>query len=241
MFLSQFLKANRASLFTISGSRMCLLIFVQALAWYPVLSEKYLDVERQIKRKTQLSASWQKIQAQSRMMEEKDFLQVDWATYSVGDQDQGTATTWQIEGRALIKEWQVLLEKVQEKSALKLVSASWESEQDSTWHGQLLFDIQEPKRNRAYENWLPTNLKAGRFVEEDWTLVSTMRVGESASALLKHKDNQHWVRQGSWLPTAGLTVDLVAFDRVTLISKDGDQVALQFRERRESNDDANNE
>ncbi|MEO9276023.1 hypothetical protein ABFY09_14395 [Marinomonas sp. 5E14-1] len=233
MFLSQFLKANRAFLFTVSCSRVCLLIFVQALAWYPVLSEKYLDVERQIKRKAQLSASWQKIQTQSRMMEEKDFLKVDWATYSVGDKVQGAATTWQVEGRTLIKEWQVLLEKVQEKIALRLVSASWESEQDGAWHGQLLFDIQEPKRNRAYEDWLPTNLKAGRFIEEDWTLVSTMRIGESASALLKHKDSQHWVRQGSWLPAAGLTVDLVVFDRVTLIGKDGDQVALQFRERRE--------
>lgn len=204
MFLSQFLIRNRASLSAISVSRVCLFVLVQVLAWYPVVSEQSADLERHVRRQEQLQASWQKIQAQARLLEEKSFLQEDWVTYSVGDKVQGVATTWQIEGRALIKEWQVLLETVQEEVALRLVSATWKRGQDGTWYGQLLFDIQEPKRNRPYENWLPTSLKAGRFVEEDWTLVSTMRAGERASALLKHKNR----------PALGAPRKLVAYGGV---------------------------
>ena len=93
-----------------------------------------------------------------------------------------------------------------------------------------MFNINAPKVNREYHNWLPSKLRTYRFERKDWRLLSTVRTDESASALVTYKKSRYWVRKGSWLPEAGLSVNAVSFDRVILVAKDGSQQALNIRE-----------
>jgi hypothetical protein len=230
MSLSQLWKINMASLLAINPRIICLLIILQLAAWYPVLSEKHSQLESHVKHKNQTVKAWQAIQRQSNIIEKGGFLQAPWVAYSVGKKEHGVLTEWQVEGSASITEWQVLLEKVQEQFALGLISVHWNKGISGNWYGDLSFDIKTPRANREYSNWLPVKLQTRRFVAKDWRLLSTMRVGDKTSALLEYKRSRHWVYQGSWLPIIGLTVESVSFDNVTLVAKDGSQVALTVRE-----------
>ena len=230
MSLSQLLKVNTSFLLTISTSintsMVCLLLILQLAIWYPTLSEEQSHLENQIKRRDRALTAWQKIKKQSNVIENNHFLQTSWTKQKIGMKEKGVVTQWQVEGQSSITEWQTLLEYIQERLSLGLVSVHWKRESSGDWYGRLSFDIQSPKANREYDNWLPTMLHIERIVEKDWRLLSTMREGDNVSALLEHKNNRYWVHQGSWLPVAGLTVDAVSFDRVALMTKGGQQIEL---------------
>ncbi|ETX09653.1 hypothetical protein MUS1_06455 [Marinomonas ushuaiensis DSM 15871] len=229
MLLSQYLKIDISSLCNITGSTVCIFIMLQLAIWYPLLSGAQDDLERHIKRKERAETEWQKIQGQANRLKGMTFLNEVWVSHHIFSEKNAVPTQWFIEGTAGLIEWQTLLEKVEEHVALGMQSVHWQRLPNGQWQGCLLFDIKIPKANREYHNWLPTKLRSYPFVEKDWQVLSTMRVGENASALLEYKQQRHWVRQGSWLPSAGLTVDTVTFDQVTLMTKEGSQIALTVR------------
>ena len=229
MFLSKYLKINSASLVNINGSVVLLLILLQIAIWYPFLSQAHDESNRQTSLKNRAENDWKRTQQQANQLHEIPLLDESWIQHSVEAAKNGVPTQWSINGIASLMEWQNVLEKIEMQFALGLLAASWQREDNRGWRGRLLFSIEAPTANREYHNWLPTKLRMNRFQQEDWQLLSTMRMGEKASALVAYKNARHWVREGSWLPDAGLTVNAVSFDRVVLIARDGSEQALVVR------------
>lgn len=236
MSLSKYLKASKSSLSNINGSAVSLLILVQTAIWYPFLSQAQDELNRQAKLKVRAEADWTKTQQQANQLRNMSLLDEPWVQHRVEGSEEGIPTQWSIRGAASLNEWQAVLEKVEERYALGLLAASWQRDKNGDWRGHLLFSLEAPKANREYHNWLPTKLRMSRFEQNDWQLLSTMRMGDKTSALVAYKDMRHWVGEGSWLPDAGVTVKDVSFDRVTLISKDGSEKALVVREKAEDDE-----
>ena len=231
MFLSKYLKANAASLNNIKGSVVLLLILLQLSIWYPFLSHAQKESNRQDRLKERIQNEWEKTQQQAKQLRDIRLSDESWLQHRVEDARNDVPTQWSIEGIASLMEWQTVLEKIESQFALGLLAASWQKEHGGDWQGRLLFAVKTPNANREYHNWLPTKLYLNRFEQNDWLLLSTMRMGENTSALVMYKDARYWVSQGSWLPDAGLTVNDVSFDRVTLIAKDGSKTALVVHEK----------
>ncbi|WP_421846639.1 hypothetical protein [Marinomonas sp.] len=236
MHLSQYLNIKKTSFFTIHGSSVLFLLLLQMAAWYPFLSDARDALKSQSRQKYQAAQRWEKAQIQAKQLEFIQFEAAPWAQHRVLATDQNVPTQWLLEGVASISKWQGLLEEIERQFALDLLSVSWRREQSGNWQGSLLFAVKAPKGNREFHNWLPTRLRAERFVLNDWQLLSTMRIGEITSALIIYKDGRHWVRQGSWLAEAGLTVSSVSFDQVVLLAIDGSQQTLLVREQGGSNE-----
>uniref|UniRef100_A6W2T6 Uncharacterized protein n=1 Tax=Marinomonas sp. (strain MWYL1) TaxID=400668 RepID=A6W2T6_MARMS len=230
MFLSKYLKTNGASLKNIKGSVVLLLLLLQIAVWYPFLSQAQDELNRQSKLKARAESDWKKTQQQAILLRDMYLLDESWLQHRVEDAKNGVPTQWSINGSASLTEWQIVLEKIETQFALDLLAASWQRGSNGYWQGHLLFAIKIPKANREYHDWLPTKLYMNRFEQKDWQLLSTMRIGDNTSALVAYKNARHWVSEGSWLPEAGLTVNEVSFDRVTLMAKDGSENALAVRE-----------
>lgn len=236
MSLSQYLNVNTSSLYNITRLTVCVFVMLQLAVWYPLLSDTQDDVDRYLKQKERAETEWRQIQEQGNKLKEAAFIDTDWVSHRITSEKNALPTLWSLEGSAGIFEWQTFFEQVEEHIALGLQSVYWKRQKNGQWRGRLLFDIETPKSNREYHNWLPTKLRGTPFVEKDWRILSTMRVDGNTSALLEHKKQRHWVRQGSWLPSVGLTVDTVSFDRVTLEAKDGSHIALTVREEGDADD-----
>jgi len=230
MSLSQYLKTDISSLYKITGSTVCVFVMLQLAVWYPFLSDAQNDLNHHLKRKERVKTEWRQIQEQANRLKEAVFINELWINHRIESEKNAMPTQWLIEGDAGIIEWQALLEKIEEHAALGLQSVQWQRLSNGQWRGRLLFDIKIPRANREYHNWLPIKLRNHPFVEKDWRILSTMRVGENTSALLEYRQKRHWVRQGSWLPSVGLTVDKVSFDQVTLRTKNGSKIELAVRE-----------
>ncbi|WP_369919873.1 hypothetical protein AB8E32_14845 [Marinomonas polaris] len=238
MFLSKYLKTNGVYLKTngvllknINGSVVLLLLLLQVAVWYPFLSQAQDDLNQQSKLKARAENDWKKTQQQANQLHDMRLLDESWLQHRVEDTKNGVPTQWSINGSASLIEWQIVLEKIETQFALGLLAASWQRESNGYWQGHLLFAIKIPKANREYHDWLPTKLYMNRFEQKDWQLLSTMRIGDNTSALVVYKNARHWVSEGSWLPDAGLTVNDVSFDRVTLMAKDGSEQALVVRKK----------
>lgn len=240
MWLSQSLKINASVFYKMTGSTVFVFAAFQLVVWYFLLSDARDDLNRHLTRKEQVEKEWQHIQNQANKLKEATFINVSWANHRIESEKAVVPTQWLIEGSASVVEWQALLERVEKHIALGLQSIHWQRGLNGQWRGRLLFDIKTPKSNREYHNWLPTKLRSNPFTEKGWQVLSTMRVGESTSALLKYKQQPHWVREGSWLPSVGLMVDAVFFDRVILQTKDGSQIVLMIQEKKGVNDDIAN-
>jgi hypothetical protein len=236
MFLSTFLKANYVSLKNINASVVFLLILLQIAVWYPFLSQAQDELNRQTRLKQRADRDWDKAQQQAEQLHDIHLFDDSWLQHRVEDTKNGVPTQWFIEGVASLMEWHVALEKIEEQFALGLLSVSWQRKDNGQWQGRLLFTVQTPKANREYHNWLPTKLYMNRFVQNDWQLLSTMRIGKNTSALIVYKDARHWIRKGSWLPDAGVIVDTVSFDRVILMAKDGSKQAVVVRRQGSNNE-----
>lgn len=231
MFLSKYLKASKASLNNINGSVVTLLIFLQIALWYPFLSQAQEESNRQHRLKERIENEWWKTQQQAKQLRHIRLPDESWLQHRVEDAKNGVPTQWSIEGIASLMKWQTVLEKIESQFALGLLAASWQKEPGGDWQGRLLFAIKTPNANREYHNWLPTKLYLNRFEQNDWLLLSTMRMGEKTSALVVYKNARHWVHEGSWLPDAGVTVNDVSFDQVTLIARDGSKQALMVHKK----------
>lgn len=236
MYLSKFLKANAVSFININASVVFLLILLQIAIWYPFLSQAQDELNRQARLKNHAENDWKKVQQQANLLRDIRSLDESWLQHRVEDTKNGVPTQWSIEGVAPLMEWQAVLEKIEERFALGLLSVSWQRKADGQWQGRLLFTVQPPKANREYHNWLPTKLYMNRFVPNHWQLLSTMRMGKNTSALVVYKDTRHWIREGSWLPDAGVSVDEVSFDRVILMAKDGSKQAVVVRRQGSDNE-----
>ena len=236
MFLSQSLQANAARLADIKGSMVVLLTVLQLAAWYPFISQAQEATDRRLMQKSRTLLEWKQIELQSERIIQASFPSVPWGVRNTASKTNLMPTQLELKGTASTMEWQTWLERIEALFPLGLMSASWQLSPNGKWIGRLLFDIKAPKKNREYHNWLPTKLRAEHFAAEDWRLLSIMKVGETASALIEHKQRRHWVRQGSWLPSAGVSVHDVSFDQVTFMSKDGTQVALIVHDVGESNE-----
>ncbi|NLQ18545.1 hypothetical protein HGG82_13100 [Marinomonas sp. M1K-6] len=217
-------------------SLVVLLSLLQIAAWYPFLSQSHSEMTRHIRLKEQASEDWSKTRLQAEQLNDLVLSAVPWVTHDVAAEKDQVPTKWSIQGTASIAQWQHLFEVIEAQFALGLLSVDWQRTSDGRWFGRLSFDVQGMHGNRSYHNWLPTPLRAYRFVERDWRLLSTMRAGNVTSALLEYKQHRHWVRKGSWLSVAGLTVSDVFFDRVMLLAKDGAQMALMIREKERADD-----
>lgn len=230
MSLFPYLKIKLSSLYAIKGSVVLLLVMLQLAAWYPFLSQQQDDMNRQIRQKDRANHEWERVKKQAIELHTISFIDEPWARHHVVATQTNIPTKWSLEGIASVMEWQGLLEKVEMQVAVGLFSVYWQRADDGQWLGRFLFNINVPKANREYHNWLPSKLRAYRFERKDWRLLSTVRTDESTSALVAYKKSRYWVRKGSWLPEAGLSVNAVSFDRVILVAKDGSQQALNIRE-----------
>jgi len=230
MSLSQYLKTKASFLYAINGSVVLLLVILQLAAWYPFLFQAQEHMNRHTRLKDRANQEWQQTQKHAKKLQTTNFVEASWARHRVEATQDGVPTKWSLEGIASVAEWQGLLEKAETQFALGLFSVYWQREPNGQWQGRFLFTINKPKANREYHHWLPTKLRASRFIKKDWHLLSTMRTGKDISALVTYKKKRHWVRENSWLPEAGFTVNAVSFDRVILIAKDGSQQTLIVRE-----------
>lgn len=231
MRLSRFFKNNDFFSFHLSGPVVLLLVLLQLAAWYPFLSQMQSDVDRHIRLKDRVENEWRQIQNQAIRLRDVRFVDMSWVEHHITATENDIATQWSVSGSASVLAWQRLLEQVEEQFSLILRSVHWQRETNGHWRGQLLFSLNVPKKNREYHHWLPTKLRTSRFNRSDWQLVSTMRLGTSTAALITYKNHRRWIRQGSWLPEAGMTVNTVSFDRVILMAKDGSSQALVVRGR----------
>lgn len=236
MFLFRYFKINKVSLGTISSNMVFLLLLLELAIWYPVLSERYGEKEKQWKLKIRSEKVWEGLHQQSLWLDKQSALVKGWAISTVLQKEPDFPTTWQLEGSASILEWQTLLEWAQENVPLGVMSSYWERRKNGDWFGRHVFDIEAPNKNREYRNWLPTRHQGEQFIKKDWRVLSTMKGVNSTSALLEYKNNLHWVKKGSWFPSAELTVDFVSLDQVMLIMKNGKHVVLSVREEGADND-----
>jgi hypothetical protein len=228
--LFPYLKIKISSLSTIKGSVVLPLVMLQLAAWYPFLSQIQDDMNRHIRQKDRVNHEWERVKQQAIKLHTIGFIDEPWARHHVVATQTNIPTKWSLEGIASVAEWQGLLEKIEVQFAVDLLSVYWQREDDGQWLGRFLFNINVPKANREYHNWLPSKLRAYRFERKDWHLLSTVRTDESTSALVTYKKSRYWVRKGSWLPEAGLSVNAVSFDQVILVAKDGSKQSLIIRE-----------
>ncbi|MGB0782013.1 MAG: hypothetical protein ACPGRG_02505 [Marinomonas sp.] len=230
MFQSMFLSLKRRPLPALRYSTVALLSLLQISLWYPWLSQAHDDIRRQTRLKNQAVSEWQAIQRQAIALENVRFGEYAWLEHQIVARKANVATQWRIEGSQTLAQWRSLLEEVQRRFSLSVLTVSWEREKNAQWHGVLRFAIQAPKANRSFHNWLPTRLDDTRFIPADWQLLSTMRTAKSTSALIEYKHRRHWVQAGSWLPDAGLSVRSVALGQVTLVEKGGALQTLLIRD-----------
>ena len=155
------------------------------------------------------------------------FSDMPWVQHKVIATLKGLPTQWQVEGTASILEWQHFQETVDEKFALTLRSAVWKRQTNGQWYGRLEMSMAQPVDNRTYQNWLPVRLRTDRFHPNDWQILSTMRNDAHASALISYQNNPQSVTEGAWLPEAGVTVQSVRVESISLVAGDG---VLQTRE-----------
>ncbi|NVK72777.1 MAG: hypothetical protein HWE24_04790 [Oceanospirillaceae bacterium] len=230
MFLSPYLKIKKVSFFTIHGSSVLFLLLLQIAAWYPFLSDAQESLKQQSRLEYRAVEQWRKTQVQAKQLALAQFESASWAQHYIVASDQNIPTQWGVKGSASIRNWQILLEQIETQFHLVLLSVLWQREANGNWQGTLEFGIRAPKENRAFHNWLPAKIQADHFSRNDWQLLSTMRIGQNTSALLAYKERRHWVRQGSWLAEAGLTVSSVSSDQVVLLAKNGAKQVLLIRE-----------
>lgn len=230
MSLLAYLKSSAFFSFEITRSIVLLFILLQMAVWYPFLSNLHDDVSHHTRLNNQAEDEWRQWQKRANYLRQMHFADDPWVQQRVLATDVDRPTQWLIEGTASLTEWQSVLERVEAQLPLVLRSVSWQRASKGNWQGRLRFGLGIPKRNREYHNWLPTQLRTRQFNKEDWRLVSTMRVGEAVSAMLTYKNHRYWITRGSWLPAAGMTVNAVSFDQITLVARDGAIEELKVRE-----------
>lgn len=228
MFLSRYWRANKHTLLRINRSTLLLLLVVQAAAWYSVLSANYDRLNQQKAQRDNVLNQERQRQIYEKALQRLQLNNAPWSTYSVESSNNNALLGWRIEGVAPLGQWQNVLESVEENFALSLSSMVWEIQPNGDWRGALRFRVHSPKRQREYHNWLPIRLGTERFVQADWQLLSTMRTADITAALIAHKEQRYWVREGSWLPDMGLAVNRVTAKEVTLIAKDGSQPTVSI-------------
>ncbi|MBR7889968.1 hypothetical protein J9B83_13700 [Marinomonas sp. A79] len=236
MSLSQYWQANKHTLLRINASTLVLLLVVQAAAWYPILSASQDRLDRQTAQRDKEMNQERKRHTYVKALQQLQLKEATWARYSVKASDNENELEWHIDGAASLAQWQRILESVEEHFALSLLSVSWHLQPNGEWQGTLGFQVNPPKRQREYHNWLPSRLGAERFVQADWQLLSTMRIADVTAALIAHKEQRYWVREGSWLPDMGLAVNRVTTSAVTLMAKDGSQPTVTIMETGGSHD-----
>ncbi|MCW4628913.1 MULTISPECIES: hypothetical protein [Marinomonas] len=233
MSLLAYLKSSAFFSFEITRSIVLLFILLQMAVWYPLLSNLHDDVSHHTRLNNQAENEWRQWQKQANYLRQIHFPDTSWVQQRVVATEIDRPTQWLIEGTASLIAWQSVLEQVETQLPLVLHTVSWQRTQLGNWQGRLRFGLGVPKQNREYHNWLPTQLRTRRFNKDDWRLVSTMRVGAAASAMLNYKNHRYWITRGSWLPEAGMTVNAVSFDQITLVARDGSIQRLQVREERD--------
>ncbi len=221
MPLSKYIKNNVFLSSDIKASLVCLLLGLQVAVWYPVLSRSLSDVNTHSLIESQIDTAWQQTQHQAQRIKQLVFSDMPWVQHKVIATLKGLPTQWQVEGTASILEWQHFQETVEEKSALTLRSAVWKRQTNGQWYGRLEMSMAQPVNNRTYQNWLPVRLRTDRFHPNDWQILSTMRNDAHASALISYQNNPQWVTAGAWLPEAGVTVQSVSLQSITLVAVDG--------------------
>jgi|GEM_PF-1601204 hypothetical protein len=236
MFSLAYWKNSAFFSFDMNRSVVCLFIFLQMAVWYPFLSSRHDDVSHHKRLNQQADVEWRQIKKQASALQQMRFPNTPWIQHSVEATKKDLPTQWLIEGAASLAEWQKILEQVEAQLPLILRTVSWQRRSNGDWKGRLLFALGVPENNREYHNWLPTRLRTERFNKNDWRLVSTMRAGSAASAMLTYKNKRYWIAPGSWLPEAGMSVDAVSFDQVSLVARDGSIQRLQVREEDEQDE-----
>ncbi len=221
MPLSRYINNKNFLALDIKGSLVCLLLGLQAAVWYPFLSRALSDVSIHSAKENQVDKMWQQIQHQAQRIKHVVFSDMPWVQHKVITTLKELPTQWQVEGTASILEWQNFQETVEEKFALTLRSAVWKRQENGHWYGRLEMNITHPVENRTHQNWLPVRLRTDRFHPNDWQILSTMRNDAHASALISYQNNLQWVTAGAWLPEAGVTVQSVSLQSITLVAIDG--------------------
>ena len=236
MSLFPFFPVSKGSLLRVNLLFVLLLVMLQLAVWYPFLSAAQNNADQQFKLKQGAQRSWSAIQRQSRALARVQLTDHPWLQHQIIDTAQNMASAWEVKGTASLPQWQAALEQIEERFALTLLSVSWQKESNGQWQGKMHFSIQAPKMNREYHNWLPARILIERFNQRDWQLLSTMRTSENTSALVQYKNHRYWVQEGSWLPSAGLSVGTVSLDQVTLIANDSSLQTLVIRQKGEADD-----
>ncbi|WP_133012284.1 hypothetical protein [Marinomonas flavescens] len=213
----------------LSRTLFLLLLILQAGCWYPLLQTLYRESHDDQRQQVRFEKQRLDRMRQSEKLAQARFLQHDGIAARIVKAKEGQITQWAIRGEALLTQWQVLQEVIQENAALGLTTVVWSAKMNGRWHGDLVFDVLAPKPQRAYQDWLPVRLQAISKLPHHWELVSTMTFEGEASALLSHKSSKRWVSKGAWLPMLGMTVEQVLLESVTLVSMSGDTFALNLR------------
>lgn len=204
------------------------LLLIQMGVWYPFLQSQS-EQTTQLERKQAAQQKAERLsQEHSHWLMRADFLEgTPFHSHAIEKRRQ-QIRRWVLHGDALLSEWQAMEETVQEHVSLGLLSASWQALDNGRWRGRLVFAVIKPKRNPTYQDWLPIRFQSHKLQSLDWRLISTLTVKGETAALLSNHAEKHWVSQGDWLPTLGLSVVRVAAKKVTLMSASGQLLALNL-------------
>ncbi|MEL0624740.1 hypothetical protein V6238_16805 [Marinomonas arenicola] len=213
-----------------SRTLLCLLVVLQIAAWYPLWQYHQSDVQHDNKQQARMDGHTQLRQRQAKLLASNSFTSETLQTRVVNT-EKGEVTQWAISGKMLLGHWQAVQEKIQEKVAIGLVSASWTLTMDGHWQGHLLFDVLRPNKSQPQQDWLPARQVAMSGALAQWRLISVAVFQGEASALLSYQSAKCWVAQGDWLPTLGLSVQRVLPDQVTFVAPSGDAFLLSVRDR----------
>lgn len=205
-----------------------LLLLIQVSLWYSsiqAVSENLLSQQRKLDR---IIMKKEKKAVLQNLLLSEHFIQETWAHHQVIAYNGAYPKQWQLEGSAKLVEWKTLLEYIENVMSVSLSEVFWERVKGGYWKGRLVFNMLAMEHAEAYRNWLPYREQPALENTSDWLLVSTMKDGSKATALLQHKHQHYWVAQGVWIPDLEMSVEQVLKDRIVLVSESGKRATLSL-------------
>ncbi|MBJ7551022.1 hypothetical protein [Marinomonas ostreistagni] len=120
--------------------------------------------------------------------------------------------------------WREALSEIQNQYWLALERATWHRSGE-LWQADLTWHFTKPEILKPEQDWLPISSQS------EWPskgeLLTTLN-NYDASALININGDEHWHKQGSWLPALHATLTEIDQDGIVLTNSQGEQRRIEL-------------
>ncbi len=208
---------------------LVLLLLLQALIWQPILSAQWADVQAQERKQKLQIALRHKAQNIDTKLAAHPLQEYTWLISDF----QPDSRRWRLSGTASLDNWQLALDGAHEVASLVLLSVVWQRRDGGEWYANFLYQLVSTELADSEFEVLPKARLQTRepFTQNSWQLISTLAVPGKAMGLLRSSAQNYWVTKGTWLPEAGVFVEAVSAQQVTLVDHNGQRLRLNVLNR----------